>query len=51
MKNKRKREAGSSIEEDKKAEKRLKKHKKKAEGVGGERIYVSGPIKGCKDVK
>lgn len=51
MKNKRKTEAGSSMEEEKKAEKLLKKYRKKGEEVGGEHIYVSGPIKGCKAVK
>jgi hypothetical protein len=52
MKNKRKTEAGKAYkEEDNKAEKLLKKYRKKAEEEGGEHISVPGPIKPCRDVK
>jgi len=52
MKNKRKKEAGKPYKEgEKKAEKLLKKCRKKAEEEGGEHISLSDPVKPCTDVK
>jgi ATP phosphoribosyltransferase len=52
MKNRMKTEAGKAYkEEDKKAEKLLKKYRGKTEEESGEHISVSGPIKSCTDVK